>query len=135
MKYEFKPIGYILSPYKKSDDAPRQGKESDLLSQIVIFDEYSEGLDGIDSYTHLVVFYWLDRASRNLLKVIPPSKTRERGVFSTRSPSRPNPIALCMVQLIKREDNILAVKGLDALDKSPVLDIKPYIPDLDCIQK
>jgi len=72
MKYEFKPVGYVLSPYKKSDDAPRQGKESDLLSQIVIFDEYSEGLDGIDHYTHLVVLYWLDRASRNLLKVIPP---------------------------------------------------------------
>ncbi len=128
-----KPIGFVRSPYKKQSDAPRQGRDSNVLSQITIFDEYSDGLDGVDSYSHLIVLYWLDRAKRNLLKVIPPGKTKERGVFSTRSPSRPNPIAFCVVDLIKRENNKLTLKGLDALDKSPVLDIKPYIPEIDCV--
>jgi tRNA (adenine37-N6)-methyltransferase len=130
---KLKAIGIIHSKYQKPSEAPRQGRNSAELSQIFIFEEYREGLQSIDKYKNLIVLYWLDRARKDMLRVIPPGKTRERGVFSSRSPSRPNPIAFCVVEVIKIEDGTITVRGLDALDKSPVLDIKPFIPELDCI--
>ncbi len=126
-------IGVIKSPYKNIINTPRQGRYSDELSEIIIYDEYVDGLDSLENHKHLIVLYWLDKADRNTLKAIPPGAKEEKGVFSIRSPSRPNPIALCLVELIKIEENILKVKWLDALDGSPLLDIKPYIADLDCI--
>ncbi|HNS24571.1 MAG TPA: tRNA (N6-threonylcarbamoyladenosine(37)-N6)-methyltransferase TrmO, partial [Methanobacteriaceae archaeon] len=77
--------------------------------------------------------YWFDRAEDPLMKVVPHGRTKKRGIFSTRAPPRPNPIGLTMVDLIKREGPVLTVRGLDALDGSPVLDIKPYLPDLDSV--
>jgi tRNA-Thr(GGU) m(6)t(6)A37 methyltransferase TsaA len=132
---EINPIGFVNSPYKKSSDAPRQGRNSDILSQIIIYDQYSDGLDGVDRYSHLIILYWLDRADGPLLKVIPPGHTKERGVFSTRAPSRPNHIALCVVDLVECQDNVLTVRGLDALDNSLVIDIKPYLDGLDNISQ
>ncbi|GAB4309515.1 MAG: tRNA (N6-threonylcarbamoyladenosine(37)-N6)-methyltransferase TrmO [Methanobacteriaceae archaeon] len=129
---ELKPIGIIHSPYQERGDAPRQGRNSENLSKIEVFTEFKEGLDGIGRYENLIILYWLDRSFEKLLKVTPPGQTKERGVFSTRAPTRPNPIAFCMVDLLEVNDNILTVKGLDALDKSPLVDIKPHIPDLDC---
>ncbi|MDI6644825.1 MAG: tRNA (N6-threonylcarbamoyladenosine(37)-N6)-methyltransferase TrmO [Methanobacteriaceae archaeon] len=126
------PIGIIHSPYQERGDAPRQGRNSENLCKIEIFSEFVEGLDGIERYENLIILYWLDRSSEKLLKVIPPGQTRERGVFATRAPTRPNPIAFCMVDLLEVNNNILIVRGLDALDKSPLVDIKPHIPDLDC---
>lgn len=128
-----KPIGVINSRFQKTGQAPRQGRNSDEISEISIFDEYLEGLDGLERYKHLIILYWLDRADRNIIRVTPPGKTKERGVFSTRSPSRPNPIAFCLVEVIGIEKKILKVKWLDALNGSPVLDIKPYISSLDSI--
>lgn len=131
---KLKPIGVINSPYKKKEDAPRQGRYSEDLSQITIFDEYKEAMDDIERHKHYFIFYWLDRAERDKLKGTPPGKTEERGVFSIRSPIRPNPIALCLVELVKVDGNILTVKWLDALDGSPLLDIKPFWPETDCIE-
>jgi len=129
-----KPIGIIHSPYKKRGDAPRQGRNSENLSKIEVFPEFIKGLDNIGAYKNLIILYWQDRSSRDILKVIPPGQTEKRGVFATRAPSRPNPIAFCMVDLVGAKDNILTIRGLDALDGSSLIDIKPHIPDLDCVK-
>ena len=133
MKIE--PIGIINSPYKIKGDSPRQGRFSEKLSQITVFDEYSQGLQDIEKRAHLIILYGLDRAEDYKLMVIPPGKTKEQGLFSTRAPVRPNPIALCMVKLIKVEGNVITVKWLDALDGSPLIDIKPFLPEVVCTQK
>jgi tRNA (adenine37-N6)-methyltransferase len=130
---KLRPIGTINSPYKTKEDAPRQGRYSDKLSKITIFDEYLEGMQDMERHKYYYVLYWLDKAERDKLKGIPPGKTEERGVFSIRSPARPNPIALCLVELVKVKGNVLTVKWLDALDGSPILDIKPFWPETDCI--
>ncbi len=97
--------------------------------RIVIRPEYTEGLEGIEDLDFIYVLYWMDRLSekdREILKVHPQGDTNKplRGVFSLRSPMRPNPIGLTRVRLVKKEDNTLFVKGLDALDGSPIIDIK-----------
>ena len=97
---KLKPIGIINSPYKKRGDAPRQGRYSEKISKITVFDEYKEGLQDIGRKKYYYVFYWLDRAERDKLKGIPPGRTEERGVFSIRSPARPNPIAMCLVEIV-----------------------------------
>lgn len=131
---KLKPVGVINSPYKKKEDAPRQGRYSDILSKITVFNEYKEGLRDIESKKYYHVLYWLNKAERDKLKGVPPGKTEERGVFSIRSPARPNPVALCLVELVKLEGNVLTVKWLDALDGSPLIDIKPFWPETDCIE-
>jgi tRNA (adenine37-N6)-methyltransferase len=129
---EIKPIGIISSSYKVKKGSPHQGRFSDKTSQIKLFDEYIEGLEGIEKYKHLIVLYWMDRAEKHKLKVIPHGKTDKRGIFSTRAPLRPNPIAMCVVELLELKDNTLTVKWLDALDGSPLIDIKPFWKDMDC---
>jgi len=131
---ECRPVGVIRSPFKARGDAPRQGRLSDAISEIVIFDEYEPALLGVDRASHLIVLYWLDRADRSLLRATPPGQTEERGVFSIRSPVRPNPIGFAVVDLIGMKGTTLRVRGLDALDQTPVLDIKAYSPEFDCIR-
>lgn len=130
---KLKSIGIIHSPYKKREDAPHQGRYFDKLSKITIFEEYKDAMDCMDQNKYYFILYWLDRADRNKLKGIPPGKNEEKGVFSIRSPIRPNPIALCLVELISINGNVLTVKWLDALDGSPLLDIKPFRPEIDCL--
>jgi tRNA-Thr(GGU) m(6)t(6)A37 methyltransferase TsaA len=124
-------IGIIHSPYLSRDDAPRQGRFSDALITLEILPEFAEGLQDIEKEPHLIVLYWLDRSDREKLKAIPPHTGIEHGVFATRSPDRPNPIGICIVKLVRREGNLLFVRGLDAIDGTPLLDIKPYSLDLD----
>ncbi|MDD3754515.1 MAG: tRNA (N6-threonylcarbamoyladenosine(37)-N6)-methyltransferase TrmO [Methanobacterium sp.] len=130
---ELKTIGLVNSPYKIKKGSPHQGRFSEELSTIEIFTEYAEALQGIEQFSHLMVIYWMDRSGPVSLKVVPRGRTKKRGLFSTRAPVRPNPLGLCMVELVKREGNILTVKWLDALDESPVLDIKPFVSDIDCL--
>ncbi|AAB90992.1 tRNA (N6-threonylcarbamoyladenosine(37)-N6)-methyltransferase TrmO [Archaeoglobus fulgidus] len=130
-----KPIGVVKSPFKTQNDAPRQGRFSDAVSEIAIFDEYADGLHKIENLRHIIVLYWMDKASRDKLRVVPPGETEERGVFTTRSPSRPNPIGLCVVEILEVERNRLKVRWLDALDGSPVIDIKKYSPEIDCVNQ
>ncbi len=129
---EVKPIGMVNSPFKVKKESPHQGRFSDELSTITIFKEYQDALDGIENYLYLKVIYWMDRADSVSLRVVPYGRTEKRGVFSTRAPVRPNPLGLCMVKLVKIEGNVLTVRWLDALDGSPVLDIKPFVQELDC---
>jgi tRNA (adenine37-N6)-methyltransferase len=130
---KFNQIGIIKSPYEALNSVPRQGRYSEIESELIIYEDYLDGLESIENHKYLVILYWLDQADRNKLKAIPPGESKEKGVFSIRSPSRPNPIAYCLVEVVKIEKNIVVVKWLDALDGSPLLDIKPFIPEIDCI--
>lgn len=134
-KIELKKIGIIHSKYKSSEEAPRQGKYSNEESIIEIYPEYFNALDGLENISSIIVLYWCDRANREILKSKPPFMTEEYGVFSIRSPHRPNPIAICVCNIISIEKNTIRVKGLDALDKSFLLDIKRYIPRVDTDQE
>jgi tRNA-Thr(GGU) m(6)t(6)A37 methyltransferase TsaA len=120
------PIGYVRSSLEKGMDC------RELESVIEILPEYEEGLFSIEQEGELVVLFLFDRANEHVMKVHPRGDPRNplRGVFATRSPDRPNRIGMTKVQLLRREGNLLFVKGLDALDGTPVLDIKPALcPD------
>jgi tRNA-Thr(GGU) m(6)t(6)A37 methyltransferase TsaA len=126
------PIGVISSPFRERGEAPRQGRLAPSESEIQVFPEFTEGLRDLVLHPRLFILYWCDRSRRDVLTATPPHEHRERGVFATRSPERPNPVALCLVDLIALEGNRLRVRGLDALDGSPLVDIKPFYRDLDC---
>ena len=126
-----KKIGVVHSIYESEDNVPRQGKYSDEKSVIEIFPEYVDALDGVEFLKSIIVLYWGDRADRSILKSVPPFAALEKGVFSTRSPNRPNPIAICVCKILSIEGNKITVTGLDALNGSPVLDIKVFIPRVD----
>lgn len=119
-------IGIVRSDYKNLIDIPRQGRFGDVVSEIEIHPEFADGLLHIEQNKHLIVLYWAHLAKRDILKTIPPRSSEIRGVFASRSPGRPNPLSLCIAELIEREGNILRVRHLDALDGSTVIDIKPY---------
>lgn len=129
-----KKIGVVHSPYQEREDAPHQGRTKDELFEIEIFSEFEYGLKDIETASHLIVLSWYHKADRGLLQVNTPWDDKPHGVFATRSPSRPNPIAFSVVELIKRKENVLVVKGLDALDGTPVLDIKPYSSKNDSVE-
>ena len=123
---QLQEIGIIHNDYKDLTDIPRQGRMSEETSEIEIHPAFADGLLQIEKHSHLIVLYWAHLAKRDLLKTLPPMSKEIHGVFASRSPGRPNPLSLCIVELLKRDGNILRVKGLDALDASSVIDIKPY---------
>jgi formylmethanofuran dehydrogenase subunit E len=125
---ELKPVGIIHSHYKSVGEPPCQGHDSEDISDVEVFEEFAEGLQDIEGFSHIVVIYWFHRSQRYELLVKPPGQDSLHGVFSTRSPHRPCPLGLTVVELVAREKNVLKVKGLDAIDGTPLLDIKPYIP-------
>jgi len=129
---ELTPVGVVRSPYLKRGEAPRQGRLSPLESIIEIRTEYGECIRDIADYPHLLVFTWFHLSRRDVLIATPPGSAKEHGVFATRSPERPNPLGLCLVDLVKVEGLRMTVRGLDALDGTPVVDIKPFFRDLDC---
>jgi formylmethanofuran dehydrogenase subunit E len=133
-KFDLVPIGMIHSSYQKKGDAPHQGRPSPTTSEIEIYPEYADGLRDIAELPHLIILYWLDRADRHTLTAIPPHSRKEHGAFATRSPNRPNPIGLAVIDLLGINGERLIVRGLDAFEGTPVLDIKPYSPEIDCIR-
>ncbi|TFF86102.1 MAG: tRNA (N6-threonylcarbamoyladenosine(37)-N6)-methyltransferase TrmO [Promethearchaeota archaeon] len=128
---ELKPIGTISSPYKRRSQAPFQGIANENESVIEIFDEFVPGLKNIEHYSHLYVLYYAHESKGYHLQTTTPWDTNLHGLFTTRSPYRPNPILVCVVELTKVDRNKLTVKYLDAIDGSPVIDIKPYFTFLD----
>jgi len=128
---ELQPIGIIHSPYKDRGEAPYQGQKSREISRIELFKEFEAGLQDIEEFSHLIVIYWFHKSQAYHLLVKTPWDDIPHGLFATRSPHRPCPLALTTVELVAREKNVLKVKGLDAIDDSPLLDIKPYIPAID----
>ncbi|MDO5846274.1 MAG: tRNA (N6-threonylcarbamoyladenosine(37)-N6)-methyltransferase TrmO [Methanocorpusculum sp.] len=132
-EFTLHPIGYVASPFQKHGDAPRQGRLTDELSTITIEPEFRKGLEGMHTGENLFIFCWFDRADRTVLEshVCGMEEKPITGVFTSRSPNRPNPVALTLVKLIRIEENILTVQGLEAFDGTPVIDIKPYYGHLD----
>lgn len=127
------PVGVVHSPYTKPGQAPRQGRDSDVVSTLEIFPPFIPALGSMKGISHIWVLYWMDRAGRDLLLARRSDWKEARPVFSIRSPARPNPIALSIGEILSVSEGIVTVRGLEALDNSPILDIKPYIRSLDCI--
>jgi tRNA-Thr(GGU) m(6)t(6)A37 methyltransferase TsaA len=131
-KIIYKPIGVIHSPYKCKKETPRQTIYSDgIKASVEIFPEFSKGLLGIERFSHIILLCHFNQSIDDVLTVIPPGEKELRGVFASRSPKRPNPIGLSVVQLLSVNGRILNIKDVDILDGTPILDIKPYIPEID----
>jgi tRNA-Thr(GGU) m(6)t(6)A37 methyltransferase TsaA len=128
---KIKPIGIIHSPFKSKQETPIQPFRSKAVGEIEVFKEYERGLDDIEGFSHLILIYKFHRSRGFSLKVKPIMDDRLRGLFATRAPRRPNQIGLSVVKLIRRRGNILFVNGIDVIDGTPLLDIKPYVPDFN----
>jgi tRNA-Thr(GGU) m(6)t(6)A37 methyltransferase TsaA len=128
----YKPIGVIHSPFKKPQGTPIQPSAAQgVKGSVEVFSEYVEGLRDLDGFSHIILIYHFHLAKSPSLTVQPFMDDRLHGIFAVRAPSRPNPIGLSVVRLVKIEENILHVEDLDILDGTPLLDIKPYVPDFD----
>ena len=132
MDITLKPIGVVRNAVKDPGKHDWRAVESEILVNAAL----TEALDRIDEYSHLVVLYWMHKVepSHRFIQKVHPGGRQDLplvGVFASRSPARPNPIGMTTVKLMSRQDNVLRVIGLDAVDGTPVLDIKPYIPDRD----
>lgn len=128
----FTPIGMIHSPFTKLDEMPIQPSAAKgIKGHILINEELTEGLDDLDGFSHIYLLYHLHLSDSYLLKVVPFLDDQLRGIFSTRAPKRPNPVGLSVVKLIHIEMNRLEVENIDIIDGTPLLDIKPYIPDMN----
>jgi len=132
MEINLTPIGFV----KNNITEPKRGDWEAVTSEIIINEDLKQGLSRIDEFSHLIVIYWMHKlppSQRSVIEVHPKGNQNLPlvGVFASRSPARPNPIGITTVKLMERRDNILKVTGLDAIDETPVLDIKLYIPDHD----
>lgn len=131
----FSPIGIIHSKHTVAENTPIQPIYAQACNgQVEIFPAFQEGLDDLDTFSHIYLIYHLDRANEVRLKTKPFLKDTVHGIFATRAPWRPNPIGMSIVRLIRREENILHIEGADILDGTPLLDIKPYTTRFDNIQ-
>lgn len=129
----YKPIGVVHSPFRSREDIePMRNTRSrgfqNVRGEIEVFPPYEEGLKDISGFSHLIVLFVFHQSQAGRLLVRPPGQRSVRGVFATRSPHRPNPIGMTVVKLRKRRGNVLEISGLDIVEGSPVLDIKPYTP-------
>ena len=129
--FTMQPIGFVKSPYQSRNDVPRGlGAKHDMEGVLEILPEFEPGLMDIEGFSHLFVLWVFDRSGGCELLASPPSDNRQHGVFATRSPMRPNPIGLTVIELIRREGPRLHVRGIDMLDRTPILDIKPYLSSI-----
>jgi tRNA-Thr(GGU) m(6)t(6)A37 methyltransferase TsaA len=125
------PIGYVKSPYTRTQEIPKGfGAKHDAEGIVEILPQFAAGLTDIEGFSHLFVLWVFDRSEGFELVGTPPIDDRPHGVFATRSPRRPNPIGLTVVELLRREGSSLHVRGLDMLDGTPVLDLKPYLSSI-----
>ncbi len=133
MKIEYRPIGKFHTSFTPQTGAPRQGiLQPGSVGTIEIFGEYSGALRDLDNYEYIIVIYHMHLSGKWHTPVRPPASKRSFGLFATRSPNRPNPIGIAVIKLNRMEGMILHVSGIDAFDGTPVLDIKPWIPSIDC---
>ena len=129
------PIGYVRSPYHDTQQVPKGlGATHDAEGTLEVLPEFETGLTDIEGFSHLIVLWVFDRAGEFELCGTPPCDNRAHGVFATRSPRRPNPIGLTTVELLGRQGRSLRVRGLDMLDATPILDIKPYLSSIPAEQ-
>jgi tRNA-Thr(GGU) m(6)t(6)A37 methyltransferase TsaA len=125
------PIGFVSSPYQSTGEIPKGlGAKHEAEGVLKILPEFEPGLTDIEGFSHLIVIWEFNRSDRFELLGTPPSDNRPHGVFATRSPRRPNPIGLTTVELLSRQGVDLHVRGVDMLDGTPILDIKPYLSSI-----
>ena len=128
----YKPIGVVHSPFKKPQNVPIQAASAQgVKGKVELFREYVRGLKDLEGFSHIFLLYHFHLSRPYSLLVKPFLDENLRGLFSTRAPSRPNPIGLSLVRLTEVEDNILHIRDVDIIDGSPLLDIKPYVPKFD----
>jgi len=131
-KITLKPIGIIHSPYQKKEDFPIQGAfKPEGVGTIEVFEEYAEGLTDIEGFSHLLIVYFFHKSKDYNLLAKPFLEDKLHGIFAIRSPRRPNHLGVSVVKLIERKGNILKIEEIDVFDKTPLLDIKPYVPKFD----
>lgn len=127
-----KPIGIVHSPFKEPVCVPKNSTDGmDYKGSIEIFSEYRNGLKDLEGFSHILVLFYFHKSDYSHLIVKPYLDDQLRGVFATRSPHRPNFIGLSVVELLRIDDGILHIRGIDMIEGTPVLDIKPYIPEFD----
>ena len=127
-----KPIGFVKNDVKE----PRFGDFANEISEVVIDEKFTEALGGIDDYSHVIIVYWMNKVKDYVIKHQPQGNPNVPivGIFACRCPQRPNPIAITTVELISHKENKIKVKGLDVIDGTPVIDIKPYWPQYDKVE-
>ncbi len=132
MKFIVTPIGIIETPFENLEGMPIQpsGAEN-VTGKVILKEEYTQGLKDLDGFSHIILLYSFHRSRGYNLMVTPFLDDQKRGLFSTRAPRRPNSIGLSIVELIKIERNKIMIKGIDVLNQTPLLDIKPYVPEFD----
>jgi tRNA-Thr(GGU) m(6)t(6)A37 methyltransferase TsaA len=126
-------IGRIRTPWTRREDCPKNAREAEAVCTIELDPRWAPGLTGIESCSHVVVLYWMDKSRRDLILQVPRHYGEQRGTFALRSPARPNPIAMSVARLIKVNGAKLSVVGIDCLDNTPLLDIKPYFASTDAV--
>jgi tRNA-Thr(GGU) m(6)t(6)A37 methyltransferase TsaA len=131
MEFSLRPIGEIRTPFTDPAQTPIQASRSAAIGHVEVYPEFTEGLQDIEELSHLILLYVLHRQSAYTLRVQPFLDDRLHGVFATRYPQRPNFIGLSIVRLLKRDGNVLQFEGADMLDGTPLIDIKPYVPEFD----
>jgi tRNA-Thr(GGU) m(6)t(6)A37 methyltransferase TsaA len=132
MKIEFTPIGIIHSPFMEKEGMPIQpAGAAGVKGTVEVFEDFHPGLKDLDGFSHIILLYHFHRSQGFNLHVVPFMDSELRGLFATRAPKRPNPIGFSVVQLDKIEEGILYIQAVDILDGTPLLDIKPYVPEFD----
>jgi tRNA-Thr(GGU) m(6)t(6)A37 methyltransferase TsaA len=126
-------IGRIRTPWTRREQCPKNARESDAVCTIEVEPRFARALAGIETCSHLLVLYWMDRSRRDLVLQVPRNRSGTRGTFALRSPARPNPIATSVVRLEHIDGNRLSVVGLDCLDGTPLIDLKPYFASTDAV--
>ncbi|MFH1371418.1 MAG: tRNA (N6-threonylcarbamoyladenosine(37)-N6)-methyltransferase TrmO [Planctomycetota bacterium] len=130
-----RPIGIIRSPFKVKGKTPIQPFKSKKIGRVEVYKKFAPGLRDILGFSHIILIYRFHKSKRYKLLVKPFLDSRCRGLFSTRYPARPSQIGISVVQLLRQKNNVLFVKGIDVLDGTPLLDIKPYVPEFDAARK
>ena len=132
MEIVFRPIGKIISPFQNVKGMPIQpARAKGIQGKVIIFPEFTEGLKDLNGFSHIILLYHFHRVKESNLTVIPFLDSKPRGIFATRAPKRPNPIGLSVVRLLDLKNNILNIDNVDILDGTPLLDIKPFVPEFD----
>jgi tRNA-Thr(GGU) m(6)t(6)A37 methyltransferase TsaA len=126
-------IGRIRTPWQSRAQCPKNPRESDAICTVELDPRWTLALKGLETVTHVLLLYWMDRTRRDLVLQVPRHYGEQRGTFALRSPARPNPIAVSVARLVRIEGNTLYVVGVDCLDETPLLDIKPYFASTDSV--
>jgi tRNA (adenine37-N6)-methyltransferase len=134
MELTVRPIGVIHSPYLSKETTPIQGRfASDVVARVEVFPEYAEGLKDLELFSHIWLIYRFHELAKVRLVTLTFLDDEPHGIFACRHPGRPNALGMTVVELVRREGSALVVRGVDALDGTPLVDLKPYLPQFDCV--